>query len=145
MPSVPSSSMAERTWSAPASYYDLTAASVAALRRSRWLAQVLLWIPIELLFALGATEVIRLPSVLGPSGGGSRFYIHAAHKIFHNGWAFHYNVSSVPSRSRSRSRKDGARTFCVPYATKWPVPGEAVGDQGGPGGLRMRMSHPSAP
>ena len=78
-----------------ASYYDLTAASVAALRRSRWLAQVLLWIPIELLFALGATEVIRLPSVLGPSGGGSRFYIHAAHKIFHNGWAFHYNVSSV--------------------------------------------------
>src|ERR1017187_5846513 len=45
MPSVPSSSMAERTWSAPASYYDLTAAAVAALRRSRWLAQVLLWIP----------------------------------------------------------------------------------------------------
>src|ERR1035441_5530731 len=36
---------AERTWSAPASYYDLTAAAVAALRRSRWLAQVLLWIP----------------------------------------------------------------------------------------------------
>ena len=87
--------MAERTWSAPASYYDLTAAAVAALRRSRWLAQVLLWIPIELLFALGATEVIRLPFVLGSSGGGSRFYIHAAYKVLHNGWAFHYNVSSV--------------------------------------------------
>ena len=119
--------MAERTWSAPASYYDLTAAAVAALRRSRWLAQVLLWIPIELLFALGATEVIRLPFVLGSSGGGSRFYIHAAYKILHNGWAFHYNVSSV--RPGARSRRDGAGTSYVPYATKWPVPEEAVGDQ----------------
>ena len=78
-----------------ASCCGLTAAAVATLRRSRWLAQVLLWIPIELFFALGATEVIRLPSVLGSSSGGSRFYIHAAHKIFHDGCVFHYNVSSV--------------------------------------------------
>src|ERR1039457_7251349 len=127
MRSVPSSSMAERTWPAPASYYDLTAAAVAALRRSRWLPQVLLWIPIELLFALGATEVIRLPLVLGSSRGGGRFYIHAAYKILHNGWAFHYNVSSV--RPGARSRRDGAGTSYVPYATKWPVPEEAVGDQ----------------
>src|SRR5664280_477331 len=48
---------------------------MAALRRSRRLAQVLLWIKIELGFALGAAEVIRLPFVLGSSSGGSRFYV----------------------------------------------------------------------
>ena len=58
----------------------LTAAAMAALRRSRRLAQVLLRIKVELLFALGAAEVIRLPFVLGSSSGGSRFYVHAAHK-----------------------------------------------------------------
>jgi hypothetical protein len=62
---------------------DLAAAAMAALRRSRSLAQVLLRIRIELLFALGAAEVICLPFVLGLPSGGSRFYVHAAHRIFH--------------------------------------------------------------
>ena len=75
--------------------YDLTAAAMAALRRSCRLAQVLLRIKIELLFALGAAEVIRLPFVLGSSSGGSRFYVHAAHKIFHSYCVLHYHLSFV--------------------------------------------------
>jgi hypothetical protein len=73
----------------------LTAAAMAALRRSRGLAQVLLRIKIELLFALGAAEVIRLPFVLGMSSGGSRFYVHAAHRIFYSRCARHYDFSFV--------------------------------------------------
>lgn len=64
-------------------------------RRSSRLAQVLLRIKIEFLFALGAAEVIRLPFVLGSSSGGSRFYVHAAHRIFHLCCALHYHLSFV--------------------------------------------------
>ena len=74
---------------------DLTAAALAALGRSRRLALVLLRVKIELLFALGAAEVIRLPFVLGSSSCGSRFYVHTAHRIFHSCCAFHYHLSSV--------------------------------------------------
>jgi hypothetical protein len=35
-------------------------------------------------FALGAAEVIGLPFMLGSSSGGSRFYVHAADRIFHS-------------------------------------------------------------
>src|SRR5450756_500737 len=75
---------------------DLTTAAVAALRRFRCLAQELRWIAIELLFALGAAEVIRLPFVVGSSSGGSRFYVHAAHKISYSCCVLHYIVSFVP-------------------------------------------------
>jgi hypothetical protein len=68
---------------------------MAALRRSRRLAQVLLRIKIELLFAFGAAEVIRLPFVLSSSSGGSRFYVHAAHRIFHSCCAIHYDFSFI--------------------------------------------------
>jgi len=71
---------------------DLAAAAMAALRRSRSLAQILLWISSELLFALGATEVVCLPFVLGSSGRGSRFYIHAAYRIFHSCCAIHCDL-----------------------------------------------------
>ena len=73
----------------------LTAAAVAAFRRSRRFTQVLLRTKIELLFALGAAEVIRLPFVLGMSSGGSGFYVHAAHRIFHSGCAIHLHLSFV--------------------------------------------------
>jgi hypothetical protein len=73
----------------------LTAAAVAAFRRSRGLAQVLLRIMIELLFALGAAEVIRLPFVLGMPSGGSRVHVHAAHGIFHGGCVRHCYLSFV--------------------------------------------------
>src|SRR5450759_1573997 len=68
---------------------------MTALRCSRRLAYVLRLIKIELLFALGAAEVIRLPLVLGSSSGGSRFYVHAAHRIFHSCCVLHYHLSSV--------------------------------------------------
>src|ERR1035437_2737525 len=67
-----------------AAWLDVAAAARAALRRSRGLAQVLVRLKIELLFALGAAEVIRLPFVLGLSSGGSRLYVHTADRIFHN-------------------------------------------------------------
>ena len=66
---------------------------MAALRRSRRLAQVLIRIKIELGFALGAAEIIRLPFVLGSSSGGSRFYVHAADRIFHCCCAIHFELS----------------------------------------------------
>jgi hypothetical protein len=68
---------------------------MAALRRSRRLAQILVRLKIELLFALGATEVIRLPFVLGLSSGGSRFYVHVAHRIFHSCCVLHNDLSFV--------------------------------------------------
>jgi hypothetical protein len=68
---------------------------MAALRGSRRLAQVLLRIKIELLFALGTAEVIRLPFEFGSSSGGSRFYVHAAHKIFHSCCILHFHLSFV--------------------------------------------------
>src|ERR1022692_2160478 len=71
---------------------DLAAATMAALRSSRGLAQVLLRIGIELLFALGAAEVISLPFMLGSSSGGSRFYVHATDRIFHSCCAIHYDL-----------------------------------------------------
>ena len=74
---------------------DLTAAALATLRRSRRRAHVLLRIKSELLFALGAAEVIRLPFVLSSSSGGSRFYVHTAHRIFHSCCALHDHLSFV--------------------------------------------------
>ena len=67
---------------------SLAAATMAALRLSRRLTQVLLRIKVELLFALGTAEVIGLPFVLGPSSSGTRFYVHAADKIFHSGLCY---------------------------------------------------------
>jgi hypothetical protein len=68
---------------------------MATLRRASRLAQVLLWIKVELLFALGAAEVIGLPFMLGSSSGGSRFYVHATDRIFHSGCAVHYDLPCV--------------------------------------------------
>ena len=48
----------------------LAAAAMATLWRRSSLAQVLRWIMIELLFAHGAAEMIRLPVVLGLSSCG---------------------------------------------------------------------------
>jgi len=67
----------------------LAAAAMAALRCRCILGQVLSRVMIELLFAFGAAEVIRLSSVLGvPSGSGS-FNFHSANRIFHGGGAAH--------------------------------------------------------
>src|ERR1039458_1252616 len=77
-----------------AALLNLAAAARAALRRSRGLAQVLVRLKIEVLFALGAAEVIRLPFVLGLSGGVSRLYVHTAHRIFHNCCTRHVDLSS---------------------------------------------------
>jgi hypothetical protein len=68
---------------------------MAALRRCRRLAQVLLRIEVKLLLALGTAEVIRLPFVLGSSSGSTRFYVHAAHRVFHSYCAVHYDLSVV--------------------------------------------------
>jgi len=54
-------------WPSRAALLDLAAAAMAALWRSSTLAQVLLGIEIEFLFALGAAEVMHLPFVLGSS------------------------------------------------------------------------------
>src|SRR5664280_904945 len=79
----------------PAALLNLAAAARAALRRFRGLAQVLVRLKIEVLFALGAAEVIRLPFVLGLSGGGSRLYVHTEHRIFHNCCTRHFDLSFV--------------------------------------------------
>ena len=71
----------------------LAAATVVALRRSRRLAQVLLRINVELGFAIGAAEIVGLTFMLGSSSGGSRFYVHAADRIFHSCCAIHYDLS----------------------------------------------------
>ena len=42
--------------------------------------------------ALGTAEVIRLPFVLGSSSGSTRFYVHAAHSVFHSYCAVHYDL-----------------------------------------------------
>ena len=68
---------------------------MAALRRSRGRTQVLLRVKIELLFALGAAEVIRLPVVLGSSSGGGCFNVHAAHRIFYSFCALHHHLPFV--------------------------------------------------
>jgi hypothetical protein len=73
----------------------LTAVAMAAFRRSLRLAQVLIRVKIELLFALGAAEVIRLPLVIGMSSGGSRVHVHAAHGVFHGGCVIHLYLSFV--------------------------------------------------
>src|ERR1035437_8112594 len=93
-----------------AAWLDVAAAARAALRRSRGLAQVLVRLKIELLFALGAAEVIRLPFVLGLSGGGSRLYVHTAHRVFHSCCAIHYDFSFV--------RELGSMTD---HNVDWPV------------------------
>ena|ERR1039458_4047871 len=68
---------------------DLAAATMAALRCSRRLAQVLLRTKVEFLFALGAAEVIGLPFVLSSSSSSSAFYIHATDRIFHSCCVIH--------------------------------------------------------
>jgi hypothetical protein len=65
---------------------------MAARRLPRMFFQVLRRILVELLFALGAAEMVCLPLVLGLSSGGSRLYFHAANRIFHNGGAGHKNL-----------------------------------------------------
>jgi hypothetical protein len=50
---------------------------------------------IELLFARGAAEVIRLPFVIGSSSGGSRFYFHSAYKILYCCCVGHYRFPFV--------------------------------------------------
>jgi hypothetical protein len=57
---------------------------------------------IELLFALGAAEVIRLPSVLGMSSGSGSVYVHAANGIFHNGGAAHWDLLGIVNLGRLR-------------------------------------------
>src|ERR1039457_6937136 len=71
---------------------DLAAATMATLRCSRRLAQVLLRTEVEFLLALGAAEVISLTFMLGSPSGGSRFYVHAADRIFHSCCAIHYDL-----------------------------------------------------
>jgi len=70
----------------------LAAAAMAGFRRRSRLAQVLRGIMIELLFALGAAEVIRLSSVLDVSSGGGSVYFHAANGVLHNGGTAHRNL-----------------------------------------------------
>ena len=65
---------------------------MATLRLPRLFVQVLRWILIELLFARGAAEVIRLSSVLSVPSGVSRLNFHAANGIFHNGSAAHWDL-----------------------------------------------------
>jgi hypothetical protein len=47
---------------------------------------------IELLFAFGAAEVIRLSSVLGVSSGGGSVYLHAANGVLYHGGAAHMDL-----------------------------------------------------
>jgi hypothetical protein len=70
----------------------LAAAAMACFRRRCRLAHVLGWTMIELLFALGAAEVIRLSSVVGVSSGISCLYLHAANGIFYRSDAAHRNL-----------------------------------------------------
>ena len=86
---------ADRSQIPPAALLDLAAATLATLPRARRLAHVLLRMKIEILFALGAAEVIRLPIVLGSSSCGSRVYVHTAHRIFHGCCALHDHLSFV--------------------------------------------------
>ena len=74
---------------------SLAAAATGALRSGCILAKVLRWIMIELLFALGATEVICLPSVLGVLRGRSRINVHATNWILHNRCAAHMDLLEV--------------------------------------------------
>ena len=99
---------------------------MAALRRYRRLAQILLRMEIELLFALRAAEVISLPFVLGSSSGGSRFYVHAAHRIFHGCCVFHYHSPSFVIASACPVLGDGPGTFRISGASRWPVPEKAL-------------------
>jgi hypothetical protein len=70
----------------------LAAAAMAGFRRRCRFAKVLRGIMIELLFAFGAAEVIRLSSVLGVSSGGGSVYLHAANGIFHDSGAAHWDL-----------------------------------------------------
>ena len=70
----------------------LAAAAMAGFRRRCRFAQVLRGIMIELLFAFGAAEVIRLSSVVGVSSGISCLYLHAANGVFYRSDAAHRNL-----------------------------------------------------
>jgi hypothetical protein len=80
----------------------LAAASMACFRRRCRLAHVLGWTMIELLFALGAAEVIRLSSVLGVSSGISCLYLHAADGIFYRSDAAHMDLLRFVNVGRVR-------------------------------------------
>ena len=75
---------------------------MAALRRRCRFAQVLRGIMIELLFALGAAEVIRLSSVLDVSSGGGNVYVHAANGVLHNGATAHMDLLRFVNVGRVR-------------------------------------------
>jgi hypothetical protein len=89
----------------------LVAAATGALRRISILAKVLRWIMIELLFALGATEVICLPSVLGVLRGRSRINVHATNWIFHNCCAAHMDLLGFLTSVSLRFNSAGAIYF----------------------------------
>jgi hypothetical protein len=55
---------------------------MVALRRPHRLAQVLFRTKVELLFTHRTAEVISVTFMLGSPCGGSRFYVHAADRIF---------------------------------------------------------------
>ena len=82
----------------------LAAAAMACFRRRSRLAHVLGWTMIELLFALGAAEVIRLSSVLGVSSGISCLYLHAANGIFYRSDAAHMDLLGFVNLRRLRLR-----------------------------------------
>jgi hypothetical protein len=78
---------------------SLTAATTAVLVLVRRHAQVLRRIMVELVFARCAAEEIRFSLVLGVSGGGGRFYVHAADWISYNCCTRHCVISLVRKSS----------------------------------------------
>ena len=80
----------------------LAAAAMAGFRCRCRLAQILRRTMIELLFAFGAAEVIRLPIVLGVSSGNGSVNVHAANGIFHNGGAAHWDLLGFVNFGRLR-------------------------------------------
>ena len=78
--------LAAETWSGRefgSRHLGLATAAVAALGLSRSLPQVLFGAKVEVFFALGAAEIIRLAIMLGLSSGVCRVYVHAAYRVFH--------------------------------------------------------------
>lgn len=74
---------------------NLTTAALVTLGGFRRITQVFRRIKIKRFFTMSAAEGIRLPFVLGSSGGGSRCNVHTAHGIFHSSCARHYHFSLV--------------------------------------------------
>src|ERR1017187_10029379 len=104
---------------------------MAALRRSSRLAQVLRRIKIKLLFAMGAAEVISLPFVIGLSSGCSRFYLHAAHRIFHRCCGLHCHLSFVRASGVPVQFSNTARGFSRSFPrNRVASPGRGSGSSG---------------